>query len=140
MTSNPIMPPPRNSQRNEQTIREQRRRFNDAIAAHDARRIGQCWLPDVQVSTSDGRPLVGRAAVQAAFEEFFADPTFVTFTRTTTQVTLSTDGNVAAEAGEWVGQWRKSSGLATRHGVYLASWHRQGQRWLLQAELFVPLG
>jgi hypothetical protein len=42
MTSNPIMPLPRNSQRDEQTIREQRRQFNDAIAAHDARRIGQC--------------------------------------------------------------------------------------------------
>ena len=130
---------PRNLQRDEQAIREQRRLFNEAIAAHDAKRVGDCWLADVHVSASDGRPLIGRAAVQKAFEQFFADPTFVTFTRTPMTVTLSEDGSSAAEAGDWIGLWRKADGPTTRRGTYLASWRRQGRSWLLQAELFVPL-
>ena len=131
---------PHNPQREAQAIREERRLFNEAIAAHDARHVGECWLPDVQVSTSDGRPLVGREAVQRAFEQFFADPSFITFTRTPTEIKISEDGRTAAEAGEWVGQWHNVEGLRTRRGNYLASWHKQGKRWLLQAELFVPLG
>ncbi len=130
---------PQNPQREEHAIREQRRLFNEAIAAHDARNVGACWLPDVQVCTSDGRPLVGRAEVQQAFEQFFADPKFITFTRTSTQVTLSDDGRTAAEAGEWLGLWRGVDEPNTRRGAYLASWHKQGRNWLLQAELFVPL-
>jgi uncharacterized protein (TIGR02246 family) len=132
---------PHNPRREEQAIREQRRLFNEAIAAHDAKHIGDCWLPDVQVSTSHGRPLVGHKAVQQAFEQFFADPTFITFTRTPTQITISEDGHTAAENGEWVGRWHGGlEGERARRGVYLASWHREGRRWLLQAELFVPLG
>ena len=131
---------PLNPQREEKAIREQRRLFNEAIAAHDARNIGACWLSDVQVSTSDGRPLVGRDEVQHAFEQFFADPSFVTFIRTPTQIMLSEDTRTAAENGEWVGLWRRTDGPSTRRGAYLASWHKQGGRWLLQAELFVPLG
>jgi ketosteroid isomerase-like protein len=131
---------PHSPQREEQAIRQQRHLFNEAIAAHDTRSISSCWLPDVQVSTSDGRPLVGREEVQQAFEQFFADPTFITFTRTPTQVTISDDGRTAAEFGDWIGLWRRLDENNTRRGTYLASWHKQGRYWLLQAELFVPLG
>jgi uncharacterized protein (TIGR02246 family) len=130
-----------NVKRETHAIHEQRRLFNEAIAAHDPRKVGACWLPDVQVSTSAGRPLVGREAVQRAFEQFFADDTFITFTRTPTQVSFSTDGTIAAETGEWVGLWRvKSAGEPhAQRGTYLGSWRKRGDVWLLQAELFVPL-
>jgi uncharacterized protein (TIGR02246 family) len=134
------IPLPHNPQREAQAIREERRLFNEAIAAHDARHISDCWLPDVQVSTSDGRPLVGREAVRRAFEMFFADPTFITFTRTPTEVKVSEDGRTAAEFGEWVGEWRKADHSHIQRGAYLASWRKQNKRWLLHAELFVPLG
>ena len=132
----PIRLPP-NPERDTQAIREQRRRFNEAIAAHDARRLDACWLADIHISTSAGQPIVGRVAYQQAFERFFADPSFITFIRTPTQITISDDGRTAAEAGEWVGQWRNA---AQQRGQYLASWHKEGGRWLIQAELYVPLG
>lgn len=121
-------------------IREQRRQFNDAITAHDAAAIGAHWLPDIQVSTSSGRPLVGKDEYKRAFERFFADEAFIAFTRNTSTVTVSDDGKTAAESGEWVGRWRRRSGEQQQRGAYLASWRLIGGRWLIQAELYVPLG
>jgi len=129
-----------NVKRETQAIHEQRRLFNDAITAHDTRNVGACWLPDVQVSTSAGRPLVGREAVQRTFDHFFADPDFITFTRTPTQVLISEDGRTAAESGEWIGYWRAKNGRRIQRGTYLGSWSKRGEQWRLQAELFVPLG
>ena len=128
---------PSNPNREAQAIREQRHRFNEAIAAHDAHKLDTCWLADIHISTSAGQPIVGRAAYQQAFAQFFADPAFITFTRTPTQITLSDDGRTAAEAGEWVGRWRNAP---QQRGQYMASWHKEGSRWLIQAELYVPLG
>lgn len=128
-----LRPPPA---REEAAIRELRARFNAAIAAHDRQRIGECWAADIHVSTSDGEPLLGRAAVQQAFERFFADPDFVTFLREPERVELSADGRVAAEHGRWTGRWRSTPAM---RGAYLAAWHKSGRRWLLTAELYVPL-
>ena len=129
-----------NIKRELEAIHEQRQLFNEAIRAHDARTVGACWLPDVQVSTSAGRPLVGREAVQRAFEHFFADLDFITFIRTPTQIVISEDGRTAAENGEWLGHWHAKNGRRIQRGTYLGSWRKRGKRWLLQAELFVPLG
>lgn len=137
--NNPVMTSlrlPHNPEREAQAIREQRRRFNEAIAAHDARKLDACWLADIHVSTSAGQPIVGRAAYQRAFEQFFALPDFVAFVRTPTRVTVGEDGRSAAEIGEWAGQWRRA---AEQRGQYMASWHKEGGRWLIQAELYVPL-
>ena len=128
---------PSSPNREAQAIREQRRRFNEAIAAHDARKLDACWMADIHISTSAGQPIVGRAAYQQAFAQFFADAAFITFTRTPTQITLSDDGRTAAEAGEWIGRWRNAT---QQRGQYMASWHKEGSRWLIQAELYVPLG
>lgn len=128
------------SQQASAVIRERRRQFNDAIAAHDATSIGAHWLPDIQVSTSSGRPLVGKDEYKHAFERFFADAAFITFTRNTLTVTVSDDGKTAAESGEWVGRWRRPAGEQQQRGAYLASWRLIGGRWLIQAELYVPLG
>jgi ketosteroid isomerase-like protein len=127
------------AERDERAIRTQRRLFNDAISAHDAKRISACWLPDIMVMTSASIPLVGRDAVQAIFERFFADPTFITFVRSTTGIRISADGEHAAETGEWEGSWRGNPLPTIMRGTYLGSWRKEDARWLLQAELFVPL-
>jgi ketosteroid isomerase-like protein len=123
----------------ERAIRTQRRLFNEAIAAHDMRRIDACWLPDIQVSTSSGSALIGRDAVRAAFLQFFNDPEFDAFVRTPEQIQLSDDGATAAERGTWRGLWRGRRAGLNQGGVYMAAWVRDGSRWLIQAELYVPL-
>ena len=122
--------------RDEAAIRELRARFNDAIAAHDARRVGECWSRDIHVSTSDGVPLLGPEQVQRAFEAFFADANFITFVRDAERVQISADGRTAAELGRWTGHWRATP---TMHGTYLAAWHKTGRLWKLTSELYVPL-
>jgi uncharacterized protein (TIGR02246 family) len=123
--------------RDEAAVRELRAQFNAAIAAHDARRIGECWAADVHVSTSDGTPLVGREQVQRAFEHFFADPDFITFVREPERIDVAADGRTAAEHGRWTGHWRSAP---RQSGVYLAAWHKHGRYWKLTSELYVPLG
>jgi ketosteroid isomerase-like protein len=122
------------------TIRAQRAQFNDAILAHDPAAITTHWLPDIQVSTSAGRAIIGRDAYQQAFQGFFADTSFIAFVRETKSVLISEDGKTAAESGEWVGRWRAKQGEQRQHGAYLASWRFVAGRWLIQAELYVPLG
>lgn len=117
-------------------IRELRSRFNDAIAAHDAERIGECWAPDLHVGTSAGAPLVGREQVRRAFEQFFADPDFLRFVRTPDRILIGEDGRTAAEQGAWTGHWRSSR---VQSGLYLAAWHKAGRYWKLASELYVPL-
>ncbi len=121
------------------TLRALRQRYNDAISAHDAGAVGACWMPDIQVLTSAGKPLIGRDAVQQAFQRFFDDRAFITFTRTPRDIEISEDGQNAAERGDWLGRWRGERGERQQRGAYMASWRKIGARWLLQAELFVPL-
>ena len=126
--------------RDERAIRNQRMQFNEAIAAHDRKRVSAFWLPDIQIMTSAGNALNGRDAVQRAFDAFFADPNFVTFVRNTISVRVSEDGARAAESGEWEGHWRDEDLQSIQRGAYMGSWHRESGRWMLQCELFVPLG
>lgn len=130
------MPTLPTSERDIQIIREQRRRFNEAIAARDTRKLDACWLPDIHISTSAGQPIIGRAEYQRAFESFFAMPDFIAFIRTSGMIVVSEDEHTAAEVGTWQGRWRKGP---EQHGQYMASWRKEGNRWLIQAELYVPL-
>ncbi len=126
--------------RDERAIRNQRAQFNEAIAAHDRKRVSVFWLSDIQIMTSAGNALNGRDAVQRACDGFFADPNFVTFVRNSITVRVSEDGTRAAENGEWEGHWRGDGLQSIQRGAYMGSWRREGGRWMLQCELFVPLG
>jgi ketosteroid isomerase-like protein len=123
-----------------QTIRERRKQFNDAILAHDVRALEKFWTPDIQVSTSANRALIGKDAYRAAFERFFGEDDFITFAREPKTITISDDGKTAAEQGEWLGRWRANVGEKRQRGVYLASWRKATGQWLIQSELYVPLG
>jgi ketosteroid isomerase-like protein len=123
-----------------QAVRDRRKQFNDAILAHNARALDQFWTPDIQVSTSANRALIGKEAYRVAFERFFAEPDFITFVRETKTVTFSDDGKIAAEQGEWLGRWKAGNGESRQRGMYLASWRKIAGQWLIQAELYVPLG
>ena len=123
----------------EQAIRRLRAGFNQAIAAHDAGILSKFWREDLHVTTGVGRQLDGREEVQAAFEVIFADATFITYTRTPDKIELSASGVRAAEAGHWIGQWKKPDGLMEWRGTYLAMWRKENGQWRIQSELYVSL-
>lgn len=125
--------------REQQEIRRLRAEFNRVIAAHDAAALPKFWREDLHVTTGVGRQLTGSAAVRAAFETIFADPTFVAYTRTPDKIELSGSGLRAAESGHWLGEWKKPDGKMEWRGTYLAMWRKENNQWLLQSELYVSL-
>ena len=99
-------------------IRARRKLTNKLIAAHDAARLRPFLAPDVKLISGEGGLLVGVEAVLQAFTGQFRDPSFVTYVRTTEEVTLDAEGARAAETGEWVATWKDTSSS----GRYLAVW------------------
>lgn len=116
-----------------------RARSNAAIARHDVAAIAREWLPDANFVSSVGRVTAGADEnarfMQAAFERR-PDTTWV---RTPTHIDVYEAWQVASEAGRWVGTWTEPDGAVRIEGTYLAQWRRIEGRWLIRAELFVPL-
>lgn len=116
-------------------IRARRRLTNKIIAAHDAGRLAPFFDSQVNLISGEGGLLMGAQAVLAAFRAQFADPSFVTYARTTESVSLDADGQRAAEAGTWVATWKD----ATSSGPYLAVWKKIVGQWVIESETFVTL-
>ena len=116
-------------------IRARRKLTNKLIAAHDARRLAPFFDPKANLISGEGGLLMGAAAIIAAFEGQFADPSFVTYVRTTETVTLDAEGNRAAETGTWLATWKD----ATSTGPYLAAWKKVTGQWVIESETFVTV-
>ena len=117
-------------------IRARRKLTNRLIAAHDARRLAPFFASDATLISGEGGLLMGAAVIVAAFEAQFADPSFVTYLRTTQSVTLAADGLRAAEAGTWLATWKDQ----TATGPYLAAWKKVRGQWVIESETFVTVG
>lgn len=123
----------------EATIRAERQRLNQAIAAHDWEAMKASFLPDYTILPgSSGRPF-DLTAFGARMGQNFADPTFVTFVRTPDGIRISRNGKRGSESGRWVGSWRKDDGEMRLSGTYLATWEPSGTGWKLKNEVYVSL-
>jgi len=119
----------------EDAIRARRKLTNKLIAAHEAQRLKPFFAADIRLIAGDGALILGADQVVQAFASQFADPTFVTYVRTTETVELDQQGERAAEHGRWVADWTG----AEMSGTYLAVWRRVTGQWLLESELYVTL-
>ena len=123
----------------EAEIRATRARSNAAIAAHDVVGMKAPFLPNaVVLPGSSGAPF-GMDGFDARIGAAFADPTFVAWVRTPGTVRIATNGKRAAEAGTWVGTWRKPDGEMRMSGVYQAMWVPTPAGWRIRNESFVTL-
>jgi len=116
-------------------IRARRKLTNKLIAAHDAGRLRPFLAPDIKLISGEGGLLIGAEAVLQAFAGQFKDPSFVTYVRTTGEVTLDAEGGRAAETGVWAATWND----ATSSGTYLAVWKKSVGQWVLESETYVTL-
>jgi ketosteroid isomerase-like protein len=123
----------------ERAIRQVRSESNAAIDRHDVPGVLATLEPEYRVSSSSGNFLDGRDAMGDAFADVFARFSDAKYVRTTTTIELSTAGPYAAETGEWVGTWTTPEGPHRTGGRYIAYWRKTGDRWLIHAELYVPL-
>lgn len=116
-------------------IRARRKLTNKFIAAHDAKRLAPFFDRQVNLISGEGGLLMGAQAVLAAFQAQFADPSFITYARTTESVSMDAEGQRAAETGTWVATWKD----ATSSGPYLAVWKKVVGQWVIESETFVTL-
>ena len=116
-----------------------RARSNSAIAAHDIEGISREWLPDIHVVSSTGTQNRGVDANARSMQAAFARRPDTRWVRTPHTITVNERWDVASEEGRWVGTWTEPDGPLRISGTYLAQWRRVNGRWLIQAEVFVPI-
>jgi ketosteroid isomerase-like protein len=122
----------------EQMIREARARSNAAFAAHDPPGIGREWMDNVHVVTSTSVQATGRELNQQRMARQFANRPDTIYLRQPAAIDVYPQWAVAAERGEWTGQWTEPDGPLVIGGTYLVQWRKVDGRWLIQAELYVP--
>jgi len=123
----------------EALIRQARAASNQAIARHDVPAIVAFLADEFQVAASNGSFLRGREEMGNAFTGRFAEFRDAIYVRTPESVEVNPAGTVAAETGRWTGSWTTPEGLFRTGGRYAASWRKVAGKWLIHAELFVPL-
>jgi ketosteroid isomerase-like protein len=134
-------PPPAAGQApsDEVLIRQARAASNQAIARHDVPAIVAFLADGFQVSASNGTFMRGREEMGNAFAGRFAEFRDAVYVRTPETVEVNPAGTVAAETGRWTGSWTTPGGPFRTGGRYAATWRKVAGRWLIHAELFVPL-
>ena len=125
--------------RDEQEIRAARAAFNAAIARHDIPSILTFLEEEFHASVSSGDFVNSRREMGASFATRFAEFTDARYVRTPEAVDVSSMGPFASEHGTWVGSWTTPTGPYRIGGRYSAYWRRSSRKWLLHAELYVPL-
>jgi ketosteroid isomerase-like protein len=122
----------------ERQIRAARAEFNAAIARHDVPAILSFLEQEYRASVSSGE-FRNREEMGNAFAARFAEFKDALYVRTPDSVQVSSNGAYASETGRWVGSWTTPSGPFRTGGRYAAYWRKTNGRWLLHAELYVPL-
>lgn len=114
--------------------------FNAALTARDMKAISAILAEAVTLVPGDDAVLIeGREAQLQAWESIFTNMPDVSYVRTPGRIEIGADGELAAETGRWRGAW-SSEGFAIRYtGRYFAKWRFDGERWLIEAEVFVTL-
>lgn len=123
----------------EALIRQARAASNQAIARHDVPAIVAFLADEFQVAASNGSFMRGREEMGNAFAGRFAEFRDAVYVRTPESVEVNPAGTVAAETGRWTGSWTTAEGPFRTGGRYAASWRKVAGKWLIHAELFVPL-
>jgi ketosteroid isomerase-like protein len=124
---------------NEAQIRQTRSESNAAIARQDVPGILASMEEEYHAAASAGGFRHSRAEMGETFAARFAEFEDTNYVRTTESVEVSADGRVASEKGQWVGTWTTPRGPVRTGGPYVAFWRKASGRWLIHAELFVPL-
>ncbi len=115
-------------------IKSLRNASNEAIAKHDIDAMSKYWLDDLVLTRGNASHLTGKDAIVAAWRKLFTDNPKVSYIRTPTQITISSNDTLAWETGTW-----KAFNSYSNGGNYSAMWKKTNNSWKILAELFVSL-
>lgn len=124
----------------EDIIRAAREQFNVAIEQKDVATIRSMLAPGYHIVT--GRSEQSHGAEEEAKRwavRFQSDPTTI-YRRTPRDITINEDWGMAAEEGNWKGNYTVNGALVHVSGVYAAKWQRaEDGGWVIQAEMFTTI-
>ena len=123
----------------EALIRSARQLSNEAIAKKDTAVLASVWASDYHVVTSRNFEASGRIANRDWFASQYTSKPDVIYVRTPEAIQVFSKWNMASENGTWVGRWTDNGESCELSGSYFAKWHKINGRWLIRAEIFVPL-
>jgi ketosteroid isomerase-like protein len=119
-------------------IRIARHELDDALKRRDFSAYVQITSDRVSVSGPAWRT-VGREELKEALSRLASKRPDLQETHITTEVRGYGNWEVAYESGEWREIWRESDGVTEITGKYSGLWRLDAGRWVLDAEVFVPL-
>lgn len=120
-------------------IRSARQVSNEAIAKKDTAMLVSVWTLDYHLVTSRNFERSGRIANRDWFASEYTSKPDVIYVRTPETIQVFSKWNMASESGTWVGRWTDQGEPCELSGSYFAKWHKVNGRWLIRAEVFVPL-
>ena len=123
----------------EKAIREQRAISNQAIVDRDIESFLATLMQDYHIVTSANMRLFGHEEQREMMRKLYTDYPDALYVRTPSTIKLSSDLNFAAETGSWTGSMTRNGRKVKMQGRYFARWVKFQERWLIQAEIFVPL-
>jgi ketosteroid isomerase-like protein len=117
-------------------IRSARLAQNEAIAVADLDGIAAFWTDDIVLRPALGPLVVGREAYR---QSFASDPPGTVFVRQPATIEVSDHWALAFESGDWSWHLAGAASPAIVSGRYSAQWIKRNGRWLIRAEVFVPV-
>ncbi len=116
-------------------VRAARAAQNAAIVAGDFDRMASYWTEDVSIRRALGVQVNGREA----YRQIFAGDPNAIYQRHPTHVEIASPWPLAFETGEWEGHAGPLDSPVVIAGRYSAQWVKRDGRWLIRAEVYVPL-
>ncbi|WP_223275896.1 YybH family protein [Algoriphagus aquimarinus] len=117
-------------------IRDQREASNKALRNFDEKLNSTFLTDDVLITTGAGTLLSGKAELIEYINN--ANGQKMYWVRTTTEVIVNSESQLAWEEGTWEG-FNENSTTPIVAGNYAAQWTKKSGIWLIQSQLFVTL-
>jgi hypothetical protein len=130
--------PSPSSDPDEAAIRAARGRLNEALAKRQLAAMNEELVDNVSITGPVWRT-VGRDQLLQAYTRLTSRRPDLVWIREPQAVRINASWLFASESGEWRESWREGGVLTELRGSYLALWRKVEGRWLLDAEVFVPL-
>ena len=119
-------------------IRASRSRLNEALAKREFAAMNEEVVDNVIITGPVWRT-VGRDQLLHTYSGLVSKRPDLVWTREPQAVRINARWPFASETGEWYESWREEGVLTELRGTYSALWRKVKGRWLLDAEVFVPL-
>ena len=130
--------PSQSTDSDEAAIRTARRQMSESLSKREFAAIGQHLTDNVSITGPVWRT-VGREQVLKAYSALLTQRPDLIWSYEPQEIRINRDWWFASESGVWRETWGETDGLTDLRGSYMALWRRAEGRWLLDAQVFIPL-